>query len=396
MILSIFVTLLQIPILLALAYHYFLLLASLPTPNFKPKTAKQNHRFALAIPAHNEMVVIGQTIGEMFKLDYPRHLYDVFVVADHCQDHTAQVALSAGAICFERNTEPSGRKGYALARLLECILSADRKYDAVIVFDADSRLNKPFLQAMNEGLNSHFLVLQGQHVISNTDEALFNRLAAIDMRLNNRLRNRARHNLGSSCRLMGDAMCFSHQVLVDYPWDTFSLSEDIEYGVQLLNAGMRIGYVENAISYGQAAGGWQQAKSQRLRWESGVLGLRRHKAWRLFTEGFRQRRWSLLDRGTELLLPPYTALVAFSVLVLIIQYILSPTSTFLSIGGMLVVIAGWVLIPFLGLLLDKAPCSLFSALIYGPFYVLWRIWITTTAGFRGRGMQWVRTPRSEE
>jgi cellulose synthase/poly-beta-1,6-N-acetylglucosamine synthase-like glycosyltransferase len=249
---------------------------------------------------------------------------------------------------------------------------------------------------MNEGLNSQFQVLQGQHVISNTDETLFNRLAAIDMRLNNRLRNRARHNLGSSCRLMGDAMCFSREILALYPWDTFSLTEDIEYGIQLLLAGVRIGYVEKAISYGQAAGGWQQGKSQRLRWEGGVLSLRRRLAVRLLIQGIKQFRWPLLDRGIELLLPPYTILAALSIILLILQFVLAPSFVWLSVYGMLAVIVGWVLFPFLGLILDRAPKTLFSALIFGPFYVAWRLWITAMAGLRGKGVQWVRTPRSEE
>ncbi len=396
MILSGFIVFFQILLLFALAYHYFLLLASIPAPAFKGTTAEQQHRFALAVPAHNEMVVIGQTVRAMLKMDYPRQLFDVYVVADHCRDQTAQEARSAGAICFKRSVEPSGRKGYALAWLLARILSSGREYDAIIVFDADSRLNKNFLQAMNEGLNSQIQVLQGQHVIIDTDKALFNRLATIDMRLNNRLRNRARHNLGSSCRLMGDAMCFSREILALHPWDTFSLTEDIEYGIQLLLAGIRIGYVEKAMSYGQAAGGWKQAKTQRLRWEGGVLNMRRRLAFRLIFQGIKQIRWPLLDRGIELMLPPYTILAAISVICLFLQLFLSPPFVFLSANGLLAVIAGWVLFPFLGLILDKAPKSLITALIFGPFYVVWRLWITAMAGFRGRGVQWVRTPRGEE
>ena len=48
--------------------------------------------FAVIIPAHNEELVISHIIDSLFKQNYPKNMYDVFVIADNCTDKTAQIA----------------------------------------------------------------------------------------------------------------------------------------------------------------------------------------------------------------------------------------------------------------------------------------------------------------
>lgn len=59
--------------------------------NYEPK-----NKFALLIAAHNEEVVIGSLIESMLKLDYPKEMYDVFVIADNCTDDTAKISKGYG------------------------------------------------------------------------------------------------------------------------------------------------------------------------------------------------------------------------------------------------------------------------------------------------------------
>lgn len=387
---------LQIGSLLALLYHYYLLLAGARAPSLPAAPAARRHRFALAIPAHNEAAVIGATVRNFKAIDYPSELFDVVVVADHCQDATAAVAREAGAIAYERHQPPRGRKGYALAWLLQRLLEIQPPYDAIVVLDADSRVNSRFLTALNDGLHAGYEALQGRHLISNSDASLYNSLAAVDLRLNNRLRNAARHNLGSSARLMGDAMCFTTPLLRRFPWNTFSLVEDVEYGVELLLAGVRIGYVPGAESHGQAAGGWQQASRQRARWEGGFLDLRRRLPVRLLAAAVRQRRLDLLDRAVELLLPPFSLLTLLSVCLLFIQTFWRRSFFSLPRPAMAAVVAGWGAFPFIGLWLDGAPAPLYRRLAFGPLFLLWRVGVTLTTLWRRDRVRWVRTPRSEE
>ena len=51
-------------------------------------------RFLVLIPAHNEERVIGDIIRNLEEMDYPRELYDYYVIADNCTDRTAETARS--------------------------------------------------------------------------------------------------------------------------------------------------------------------------------------------------------------------------------------------------------------------------------------------------------------
>jgi len=386
---------LQLVVAVGLGYHYLLLVASL----LRQQTTRTNHlpskSFAIAIPAHNEEAVLPETTSVLRTQNYPPHLFDIYVVADHCEDDTAQVARRSGAICYERGEEPRGRKAYALQWLLERILTCGKHYDALVIFDADSRVDPDFLQTMDRALAPERPVLQGRHVIANPEESTFSGLAAVDMRLNNLLRNQAKQNLGLSCRLMGDAMCFSSEVIRQYGWPADSLGEDREYGLYLLTQGIRVGYVPEAISVGQAAPGWRDASTQRLRWYGGVFQIR-SKFAKLFGLGLRRRDWAALDQAVELLLPPFSVLALLSVCVAGIQWMWSSLRPLFPLPVSVGFVLAWVLFPFLGLWIDRAPTSAYQALLYGPFYLVWRLWLGFQARIRGKRVRWVRTKRREE
>ena len=46
-------------------------------------------KFAVIVAAHNEHTVIGQLVDNLKDLNYPKDLYDIYVIADNCSDNTA-------------------------------------------------------------------------------------------------------------------------------------------------------------------------------------------------------------------------------------------------------------------------------------------------------------------
>lgn len=385
-------------LLLAVVYYYVLLGASVTTLRRAEEQEVRNDdvKFALIIPAHNEEPVIDRTVLNLLKMKYQSSLFDIVVIADNCDDQTARVAREAGAICVERSSEPVGRKGYALSWYLESALPDDQSYEALIIFDADSNPPSDFLQVMSSRIRAGSTVLQGKHVISNPENSFFTRMADIDMRINNRLRNQARTNMGLSCRLMGDAMCFERTVLEEYPWGAHSLVEDREYGIQLIRRGIRIEYVPEARSFGQAASGWSRAKSQRMRWTGGVQSLRRRFVKDLIVSGIRDRNLSAIDQAIELILPPFSILTAVAVVLLLIQALFAGLRVSYSLELSAGVTIALLLVPVFGLLLDRAPLSLYPYVFLGPIYTLWRNWIGLVTLLRSENLQWIRTKRTEE
>mgnify|MGYP001820734184 CR=1 FL=1 len=299
-VLSLLLSMVQLGLLFCLAYHLLLVLASIRQPKPAIEPPSPHTRFAIAIPAHDEAQVLPATLARLQEQDYPQALFDVHVVADHCSDGTAEIVRRNGGIAHERSDLPKGRKAYALQWLLDRLLDGQPAYDAVAVFDADSEVDTGFLRIMDAHLAAGSRVLQGQHIAHNPHDSALAAMSAVDMRLNNRLRNQSRRNLGFSCRLMGDAMVFDARVLGKVGWVGESLTEDREYGYQLLLRGIRVQYVPQARSFGQAASRWRQAEPQRLRWYQGIADLQRRLAGPLVAGAIQQKSIATFDGALEL------------------------------------------------------------------------------------------------
>ena len=61
-----------------------------------PAAAPQK-RIAAVIAARNEAGVIGEAVRTLLAQDYPRELFDVWVIPNNCTDDTADAAAAAGA-----------------------------------------------------------------------------------------------------------------------------------------------------------------------------------------------------------------------------------------------------------------------------------------------------------
>src|SRR5690554_4277659 len=136
-------------------YYLLLALAGLFGKRCRREHLPQS-RFAVIVPAHNEAPVIGKLIDNLLELDYPRQLYDIYIIADNCRDHTARVARDSGVMVWERFSRNRRGKGYALADALEMIgltgADVSAPYDAVVIFDADNLVASNYLRVMNNRL----------------------------------------------------------------------------------------------------------------------------------------------------------------------------------------------------------------------------------------------------
>ncbi|MEA3335288.1 MAG: glycosyltransferase family 2 protein [Chloroflexota bacterium] len=382
-----------------LAYHYFLLIAGKPQQAGDIDELPQpNLRFALAVPAHDEEDVIAATVRQMQEIDYPERLFDVHVVADHCSDDTAVVAEDAGATAHLRTDEPSGRKGFAVDWLIKRLLADPIGYDIIAVFDADSKVDSLFLTAVSHVLADGSRVVQGKHVIANPDSSMFSTLADADMKLNNRIRNQAKENLGLSARLMGDAMVFRRGILDEQSWiGAESLAEDRDFGIFLVTQGVRIRFAPDAVSEGQAVTAWADATPQRMRWYGGAFDLQKRYLGKLGSLVVSEGNLDALDKFLELALPPFSLIAIGCVTLLLVQGLLLmlglPITGWIVATALLTLLA--ILFPFLGLAMTGAPRHAYKAMIAGPFYVLWRVWIGLVVRVRHGSVSWVRTKRIE-
>jgi cellulose synthase/poly-beta-1,6-N-acetylglucosamine synthase-like glycosyltransferase len=197
--------------------------------------------------------------------------------------------------------------------------------------------------------------VQVHYGVSNIDASWRTRLMAIAMGAFHRVRSRGRERLGFSCGIRGNGWAVTHELLAQVPYTSFSVVEDLEYGIELGLRDIRVAYADEASCDGEMVSGGKNAQSQRQRWEQGRMMI------------LRQRTLPLLKR----------ALVARSRISLDLAL-----GLLCCAGVALYVLRGWQ-VSTTGLrgLLD---------LLRAPFFLVWKLWVV----LRGRRTtEWVRTKR---
>ena len=234
-------------------YQLLISVCSLVKLKDKPLKVKKDHRFMAIIPAHNEEAVVGNLIESLKNQSYNKELYDIYVIADNCTDRTAQIARDAGAIVYER-FDPE-----------------DAPYDAFCVFDADNIVDKDFIKNMNKKLCQGEDVVQGYRDIKNPTDSWITAGYALFYWTMHRFYHLARYNVGLSPLLNGTGFMVRFDVIKPDGWKTVTLTEDIEFSLQRIIKGKRLGWATDAIVYDEQPVGFKQSWSQRSRWTVGHM-----------------------------------------------------------------------------------------------------------------------------
>ncbi|HEV8340091.1 MAG TPA: glycosyltransferase [bacterium] len=249
-------------------YHLSLVLFGLqPAPMLMP--GRTRSRFAVLVAAHNEEAVIGQLLASLRAQRYPAHLFRVFVVADACNDHTAGAAREAGAVVFERRDLPRAGKGAALDWLLHHVWGQQEEYDAVAIVDADNVVTRDFLQTMDAYLQRGDEVIQGYLGTKNPDDSWITRAIYASYAYTNRFFQLAKFNLGLSSSLGGTGLCIAMPLLRRLGWQCDALTEDLEFQIRAILAGVRPTWAWEAVVYDEKPLTFRVAFRQRLRWMQG-------------------------------------------------------------------------------------------------------------------------------
>ena len=252
-------------------YQLLISVCSLVKLKDKPLKVKKDHRFMAIIPAHNEEKVVANLIESLKNQNYNKELYDIYVIADNCTDRTAQVAREAGAIVYERFDPEKKTKGFALDWFLQQKIKEDAPYDALCVFDADNIVDKDFIKNMNKKLCQGEDVVQGYRDIKNPADNWITSGYALFYWTMHRFYHLARYNVGLSPLLNGTGFMVRFDCIKPRGWKTVTLTEDIEFSLQRIIKGKKLGWATDAIVYDEQPTGFKQSWSQRSRWTVGHM-----------------------------------------------------------------------------------------------------------------------------
>jgi len=340
------------------------------------KILTPRHSFAIIVAAHNEEQVIGQLVENLQVMNYPRELYDIFVVADNCTDRTAKVAREYGAIVHERTNREQRGKGFAMEWMFQKLFKMKAAYDAVVVFDADNLVHPDFLLEMNNCLCKGEKVIQGYLDSKNPHDSWIAGTFAISFWVVNHIWHLAKYNLGLSSVLGGTGMCISFDVLRKHGWGATCLTEDMEFTMKVLLEGIPTTWAHDAIVYDEKPLTFMQSWHQRKRWSQGHFDLAGRYLSKMFCEGIRQRNLAVFD-GVIHLFQPYflflsTAFIALSLIQSYIPFYTNILNSVLPVEVWTAVGIGQYVFPMIVLYQIKAKAkSWFYLLLYPLFVYSW-------------------------
>jgi cellulose synthase/poly-beta-1,6-N-acetylglucosamine synthase-like glycosyltransferase len=232
------------------------------------------------VPAHNEEASLPATLESLRWQTHAPHR--VVVVADNCTDRTAELARLHGAEVIETRGNTAKKAG-ALNQALREILPGHGDNDAILVMDADTRLDPRFLQvALRRMSDDRALMAVGGLFLGEEGHGLIGQFQRNEYLRYCRTLGRRR---GRVFILTGTATVFRPRALravastrgtilpgeAGNVYDTMALTEDNELTIALKSLGGLMVSPPECTVVTELMPGWRTLWHQRLRWQRGAL-----------------------------------------------------------------------------------------------------------------------------
>lgn len=320
-----------------LAYLIYYIITGLYALKSRSKisTGDKKHTFAVIIPARNEEKVIANLLKSLKTQNYPKELYDVFVVANNCTDKTSEIALSHNVNVIEGN-ENIKSKGDALK--LAFTELKDSKYESFVIFDADNIVHPEFINKMNDAMCAGYEIAQGFRDSKNPSDTWVSSCYSIHYLIHNLFLNKARRNLEKSSFINGTGFMVTKNFIEKRGYDSKTLTEDIEMTVKCALYQEKIGFVEDAITYDEQVTTFNESWRQRKRWSIGTVQCFKIYSSKLIKKGIRSQEFSCMDAFVFLVSPIIQFLGILSyILHFIISFAKGQNIDYLSKGSILLI-----------------------------------------------------------
>jgi cellulose synthase/poly-beta-1,6-N-acetylglucosamine synthase-like glycosyltransferase len=278
-----------------------------------------NSKFAMIVAAHDEEIVIGRLIESMKNQNYPKELYDIYVIADNCTDKTAEIARGYGVTVCERNVDDKRGKGYALEWMFDKLFKMEKSYDSIAIFDADNLVHLDFLKEINSKINQGYKVVQGYIDSKNPDDSWIATSYSIAFWSQNRIFQLARNNVGFSNQIGGTGFAIATETLKKLGWGATCLTEDLEFTCKLVLNGEKVGWAHDAKIYDEKPLKLKQSWVQRRRWMQGFADVASRYCLKLFKKAIKERKWYMFDAGLYVLQPFTVLLIGVATILTLIQ-----------------------------------------------------------------------------
>ncbi len=292
---------------LVVLYVFSISVVSLFPRKNLPLLDPRTRRIALLIPGFKEDRVILEVAEDALNQSYPRHLFDVIVIADSFLpltiEHLKILPIKLIEVSFESST-----KARSINKALS-ILPED--YDIIVILDADNLMEKDFLTKMNDAFSRGFTCVQGHRVAKNLDSSMAI-LDALSEEVNNNLFRKGHRVLGLSAALIGSGMAFDFKYYKEIMKTIDAIGGfDKELELILIRHGKIIEYLEDAIIFDEKVQTAEVFSNQRKRWLSAHYIYFKEVISTVLHEVTKNRNFNYFFKALQFASPPRLLLIGF-------------------------------------------------------------------------------------
>lgn len=270
--------------------------------------------FAVLIPAYKEDQIIVNTALKNLSQNYPSEKFDIVIIADSLQQKTLDqlYQLPVHTIKVELEKSSKGKAiNVALAKL-------EKKYDYVLILDADNVMAENCLQLMNEELSKGTKAIQGHRTAKNRNNSLAI-LDSISEEVNNNIFRKGQRVLGLSSSLIGSGMAFHFEYYKGIINGVEDIWEDRELEFRILKQGDTIEYLDKALVFDEKVTDHHVFRNQRSKWIAGQIYYFKKYIfanWKLIFRG----NIDLLNKLIQTMSPPRSLLLGCLTFFLILSF----------------------------------------------------------------------------
>ncbi len=340
------------------------------------KLPEARTRFFVLIPAHNEEAGVGRTIESARALDYPPHLFEIVVLADNCDDATADVARRAGVKVVERRALRKRGKGFALDWFICARTWADD--DALVCLDADSVVDAGYLAVLDAAIQDGAPAVQGYNGARDPGRSSLAALSTLTNTMKNAGTYAGRARLGLPAPLM-NGWCLAGSTLRNFGWMSFSVAEDFEQTLRLAVLGVFPRFVDSVAVRSEKASSFAKAAGQRKRWSGGQAQVARTLGRYARRKAIREHSWPLWELTMDVVLPGYAInAAALVVLALGACHFVLPWVWLASCIGLAMLAAATLV----GVVKTRPRSAVIRGLALAPMFIVWKVALAVLARLR--------------
>lgn len=237
-------------------------------------TRLMRKRLALLLPAHNEELIIADTIRSAIAAG--QHKRDIFVVDDNSSDDTRKIAVR---LLGERNVLSVGRSGKALAvQKAIAHFNIETQYVWLHIADADSIFSPDYFKLYRSKLSAKkYAVAVG--FVQSLRGNWISTYRALTYTYSQHVNRRIQAKLGMISVFPGPITCLRTDIISKLDFSGNSLTEDFDITLQVHRKKLGgIVFIPRAVNYTQDPQSLADFCKQNLRWQRGFFqGVKKYR-----------------------------------------------------------------------------------------------------------------------